>query len=259
MLNENSNDYIEVIEPFDNTSFLNNKTKLNNYELNFGEYNNQKFSTKPTDLNNWIFEESIFESEKEFDNKRIYITNTQREENKEEKMEKKKQRKDNIFKQIKVKTIKFFIDTLNYHIDKINRFYTFKNNIKKDVKERLKKEYNLSILETTLEDILKNYCEKDFNQKVLNFIYENLEKKKDNDNLNFIYNFLKMKFIDIIQIFALSKEEFYDKFGYYNNFLLEKIDCPNKDDMKQLIDFGLIEYLNLKTGREIHSKKLTNK
>ena len=86
-----------------------------------------------------------------------------------------------------------------------------------------------------------------------------MEKKKDNDNLNFIYNFLKMKFIDIIQIFALSKEEFYDKFGYYNNFLLEKIDCPNKDDMKQLIDFGLIEYLNLKTGREIHSKKLTNK
>ena len=97
MLNENSNDYIEVIEPFDNTSFLNNKTKLNNYELNFGEYNNQKFSTKPTDLNNWIFEESIFESEKEFDNKRIYITNTQREENKEEKMEKKKTKERQYF------------------------------------------------------------------------------------------------------------------------------------------------------------------
>ena len=32
MLNENSNDYIEVNEPFDNTSFLNNKTKLNNYD-----------------------------------------------------------------------------------------------------------------------------------------------------------------------------------------------------------------------------------
>ena len=63
-----------------------------------------------------------------------------------------------------------------------------------------------------------------------------------------------MKFIDVIKLFALSKEEYYNKFGYYNQFLLENSSYSNKKDMKDLIELGMIEYLNGKTGRNIKKK-----
>ena len=222
----------------------------NNYECKKDE-NPNIISTKPTeqksDQNKNKY--SQLECENNLDEKKNNFTQKKTEREKQE------PRKDNIFKQIKVKVIKFGIDTMNYyHIDKINRFYNFKNKIEKVVKERLKKEFNLEILESTIEEILIKYSENEFNKKVIVYIYDNLEKEKDNDDLNFVFNFLKMKFIDVIKLFALSKEEYYNKFGYYNQFLLENSSYSNKKDMKDLIELGMIEYLNEKTGRNIKKK-----
>ena len=224
---------------------------INNYECKKDE-NPNIISTKPTEQK---FDQNKnknlqLECENNLDEKKNNLTQKKTEREKQE-----PKRKDNIFKQIKVKVIKFGIDTMNYyHIDKINRFYNFKNKIVKVVKERLKKEFNLEILEYTIEDILIKYSENEFNKKVIVYIYDNLEKEKDNVNLNFVFNFLKMKFIDVIKLFALSNEEYYNKFGYYNKFLLENSSYSNKKDMKDLIELGMIEYLNEKTGRNIKKK-----
>ncbi len=222
-------------------------TISNNYELRINE--NPNVSTKPTE--GIIVSSKKVNSQQECENNLDENNFTQK---KTEREEEKKPRKDNIFKQIKVKGLKFFIDTMNHHMNKINRFYNFKNNFIREVKERLKKDYNLSLLQTTMEDIFINYSDKDFNKKVINFVNDNLKTKIDNENLIFIHNFLKMKFIDIIKIYALSNEQYYNKFGYDNKFLLEKSTIPNKDDMKNLIEFGLIEYLNEKIERNSQKK-----
>ena len=56
-------------------------------------------------------------------------------------------------------------------------------------------------------------------------------------------------FIDIIKIFDMKAEEFYEKYHFYNDNLLEKKNFKNKKEMKELIESGIIPYLEKKIAR----------
>ena len=169
-------------------------------------------------------------------------------------------RKDNIFKQIKIHAIKFIFDTINELMNqvKFNRFYKLdKNKLTEDFKNKVQKNYNLQILEKTVRKIINDNCKGDANKKIIEkfeaFVENNVEKKIENNNcISIIKRFLKEKFINVIQIFNMPKKEYESEFKLKNNFLLqcnEKI--KNKEILKELIKFGVVDYLNNKKERKL--------
>ena len=165
-------------------------------------------------------------------------------------------RKDNIFKQVKLQAIKFIINTLNKLLN--HPIYIFSNNIKKKLKDRVMKDYNIKILNESIENLLTNnhYCFDDNNKIIINF-FENIYKKnKDDKNLKLINNFLKKKLIEIIEIFGMNEELFEMEYGFKNEYLLEQNHkIINKYYLKNLINFGVIEFIKSKKGRNIKSNK----
>ncbi len=164
-----------------------------------------------------------------------------------------KPRKDNIFKQIKVQSIKFIINTLNEQVEKVfNRFYKFKNTIEKEFKDNIQKNNNLKILTMKLQNILINNCIDDSNEKLIKKIKERINGGENNENLIFINKLLNKKLIDIINMFGMEESEFLKEYGYYNKFLLKNYnnDYKNKEDMINLINYGMIQYLEDKNQRK---------
>jgi len=168
-------------------------------------------------------------------------------------------RKDNIFKQIKIHCIQFIFDTINELMNqvKFNRFYILdKNKLTEDFKTKVQKNYNLQILEKTVRDIINDDCKDDTNKEIIEefeeFVENNVEKNIENNKIISIINsFLKEKFINVIQIFNMTKEDYETKFQLKNNFLLECNEkIKNKKILKELIQYGVVKYLNKKKERK---------
>ena len=173
--------------------------------------------------------------------------------------DKSKIRKDNLFKQIKVHSIKFIFDTINELMNKaivneiqFNMFYKLnKNKLNTKFKNQVKKNFNLEILDKTIIDIINNDCIDDTNKNVIEKFEEFIQNNSENNKIfNLIKRFLSEKLAEVIKIFNMSKEEYETEFKFENKFLLkysEKI--INKKELINLIEYGLIEYLKNKRER----------
>ena len=140
---------------------------------------------------------------------------------------------------------------------KFNRFYKLdKNKLTEDFKKKVQKNYNLQILDKTIRDIINDDCLDDANKKIIEkfeaFVENNVEKNIENNNcISIIKRFLKEKFINVIQIFNIPKKEYESEFKLKNNFLFECNEkIKNKEILKELIKFGVVEYLNKKKERK---------
>ena len=160
-------------------------------------------------------------------------------------------RNDNIYKQLKIQAIKFTINTLNLLLD--NSIYVFQNVIKKEIKDKIQKNFNITLLNESIENLFteKKYCENENNNKIIEYYKRQINGKKS----ELINIFLKKKFIEMIKIFGMDKNEFKKQYGFENEYLLENITIKNKDYLKNLIDFGVNEFLEKKCGRNKTRKK----
>ena len=138
---------------------------------------------------------------------------------------------------------------------KFNRFYKLdKNQLTEDFKNKVQKNFNLKILDKTVREIINDDCKDDTNKKIIEkfeaFVENNVEKNIEN-NISIINSFLKEKFINVIQIFNMTKEDYETKFQLKNNFLLECNEkIKNKKILKELIQYGVVKYLNKKKERK---------
>jgi len=168
-------------------------------------------------------------------------------------------RPDNVFKQIKIHSVQFIFDTINELMNqvKFNRFYKLdKNQLTEDFKNKVQKNFNLKILDKTVREIINDDCKDDTNKETIEkfeaFVENNVEKNIENNNfISIINSFLKEKFINVIQIFNMTKEDYETKFQLKNNFLLECNEkIKNKKILKELIQYGVVKYLNKKKERK---------
>ena len=173
-----------------------------------------------------------------------------------EKQQNLKKRKDYLYKQIKIHVIKFAIQTLNnllkeiIKLNEFNSFYLFQNKFKNELKDNLKKEFNIQLIDLTLKDILIKYSQNKNNEKVLNKI----EQLNNTENCKLINKFLNIKFIDLIDIYVMSNDKFKENFYYENNLLLiNDSSIVNKKEIFDLINFGIRAYLYNK--RDLQQKK----
>ena len=158
-------------------------------------------------------------------------------------------RGDNIYKQVKIHTIQFVVNSMNDLLKgKINNFYKFKNTVAEEIKNKVEKKFNLEILEIIFKEIL-NYNNNTSNKEVLNQFEALFEKNKNDKDLIIIDQMLNMKFKDLIKMFGMSKNSFFKEFGFYNERLLINLDdnkIRNKILIKDLIQFGVDNYFHKK-------------
>ncbi len=147
-----------------------------------------------------------------------------------------------------------------------NSFYKLnKNKLKTDFKNKVKKDFNLKILETTIKDIINNFCVDDSiisNTKVIKELENFIKAKpeKNNEYYNLIEEFLNMKFVDVIKIFNMSKEDFKSKYNFENNSLLKNNkNIKNRKKLSELIDYGVKQFLEDKNGRKKKANSLFKK
>ena len=156
-------------------------------------------------------------------------------------------RKDNVFKQVKIHSIKFVIDTINDIAEKenINSFYRLnKNKIKNDIKTIVQKSFNLKILDMTIRKILEV---DDYNKNIIDYFEKNIKNEK---SLKLINGFLDKTLFEVIKIFNMSNEEYNNEFQSNNKFLLQfQNNIINKEKLIELIDFGVKDYLEQKKER----------
>ena len=156
-------------------------------------------------------------------------------------------RRDNVFKQVKIHSIKFVIDTINDigHKEKINSFYRLnKNNIKDDIKNRVQKSFNFEILDMTIRKILEV---DDYNKNIIDYFEKNIKNEK---SLKLINGFLDKTLFEVIEIFNMSNEEYNNEFQSNNKFLLQfQNNIINKEKLIELINNGVKDYLEQKKER----------
>jgi hypothetical protein len=156
-------------------------------------------------------------------------------------------RRDNVFKQVKIHSIKFVIDTINDIAEKenINSFCRLnKNNIKDDIKNRVQKSFNLKILNMTIREMLEV---DDYNKGVIDYFEENIKNEK---SLKLINGFLDKTLFEVIKIFNMSNEEYNKEFQSNNKFLLQyQKNIINKEKLIELINNGVKDYLEQKKER----------
>lgn len=161
-------------------------------------------------------------------------------------------RGDNIFKQVKIHTIQFVVNTMNDLLKgKINNFYKFKNTVAEEIKNKVEKKFNLEILEITFKEIL-NYNNNTSNKEVLNQFEALFEENKNDKDLINIDKMLNMKFKDLVKMYGMSVDSFYKEYRFYNERLLINLDdnkIRNKNLIKDLIQFGVDNYFHKKKGR----------
>ena len=171
---------------------------------------------------------------------------------------KNKLRYDNIYKQIKVHSIEFITCTINNLLsNKLNKFYKFnKNIVKKDFKLLTQKGLNMILLNIKIKELLTENCEKENNKVVLKVFQKKFKENPEDKNFQLVDQFLNLSFEEMVQIFGMKKEEFFEKYKYENKYLLECKNVKNKNEMKKLIDYGLSSFLEEKSKK---SKKLNKK
>ena len=156
-------------------------------------------------------------------------------------------RKDNVFKQVKIHSIKFVIDTINDIAEKenINSFKRLnKNKIKNDIKNRVQKSFNFEILDMTIRKILEV---DDYNKNIIDYFEKNIKNER---SLKLMNGFLDKTLFEVIKIFNMSNEEYNNEFQSNNKFLLQfQNNIINKEKLIELINFGVKDYLNLKKER----------
>ena len=240
MNNNNNNDKISENK-------CENKAKDNNYKLN-NKYNIcfTEFSTE-NELN--LNENKIDGN----DNKPTELNFVPKKKNPQK-------IKDNRFKQIKVHSLKFIINTMNKLLEEpkklglINLYLKFNNKVDITVKEKIDKNYNLDILNKTIKEILTNNINNEFIKKDLKEI-DNVIKTCEHKNFKILDKFLNiLKFKDIINIYGMSEDNFEREFGFKNEFLLEKNKNSktlnnNKKDMLELINQNVEQFLQKKKSR----------
>ena len=104
-----------------------------------------------------------------------------------------KKKEDNIMRKIKTHLIEFIVKLLNDSLkDKTKKFYK----IDKSISENLKRDFNLALLQRTLEDIFLNT---DINGRYKNYSNEALIKKIKKENIEEkTIELLSLKFIEVI-------------------------------------------------------------
>jgi len=127
-----------------------------------------------------LIEEKLIEKNSECKNDKNILTKKKRkrEKDKDKDNNNNQIRRDNVFKQVKIHSIKFVIDTINDIGDKekINNFYRLnKNNIKDDIKNRVQKSFNFEILDMTIRKILEV---DDYNKKIIDYFEKNIENER---------------------------------------------------------------------------------
>ena len=196
-----------------------------------------------------LIEEKLIEKNSECKNDKNILTKKKRkrEKDKDKDNNNNQIRKDNVFKQVKIHSIKFVIDTINdiWDKEKINNFYRLnKNNIKDDIKNRVQKSFNFEILNMTIREILKV---DDHNKNTIDYFEKNIKNEK---SLKLINGFLDKTLFEVIEIFNMSNEKYNDKFQSNNKFLLQfQNNIINKEKLIELINFGVKDYLALKKER----------
>ena len=193
-------------------------------------------------------EEKLIEKNSECKNDKNILTKKKRKREKnKDKDNNNKIRKDNVFKQVKIHSIKFVIDTINdiAEKEKINSFYRLnKNNIKDDIKNRVQKSFNFEILDMTIRKILEV---DDYNKNIIDYFEKNIKNEK---SLKLINGFLDKTLFEVIKIFNMSNEEYNNEFQSNNKFLLQfQNNIINKEKLIELINFGVKDYLDLKKER----------
>ena len=183
-------------------------------------------------LNNLIYDEVIEEVENKYLGKKIkrsYNSTTNIERQKYRKGRKKnddisqrshnKNSSDNIIKKIKSKCFENILQFINNILNQINNNIDEKKKILKDIDykyiNKLKKEFDLNLLNTSIKDLLsfevsgKFHCDVEFNKKL---IKELMETKYDNKFLMFALN---MTFREWLDLFTLKKDikEFSETFS----------------------------------------------
>ena len=195
-----------------------------------------------------LIEEKLIEKNSECKNDKNILTKKKRkrEKNKDKDNNNNKIRKDNIFKQVKIHSIKFVIDTINDIAEKenINSFYRLnKNKIKNDIKDRVQKSFNFEILDMTIREMLEV---DDYNKGAIDYFEKNIKNEK---SLKLINGFLNKKLFEVIEIFNMSNEKYNNEFQSDNKFLLFQKKIKNKEKLIELIIFGVKDYLALKKER----------
>ena len=226
---------------------IQNNCNSNKFDCNINSYiKSNFFSTGYSSKEKDIFVSNEDKSKKEQENNSEEImTNKKRNRN-----EFKKVKEDNIFKQVKTTTLQFIIRFLNIFLIEINQFCKLKNNIKKGVKEILRKDYNISLLNTNIKIIINNYSQNDYNKQILDLFQASFLKDPNNEKLILVNKLLNKKYFEIIEIFNMTNEEFKKEYSFDNPFLLENIKCVNKKEMSQLIKYGIISYMDKKNAKK---------
>ena len=194
-------------------------------------------------------EEKLIEKNSECKNDKNILTKKKRkrEKDKDKDNNNNQIRKDNVFKQVKIHSIKFVIDTINDIAEKenINSFYRLnKNKIKNDIKNRVQKSFNFEILDMTIRKILEV---DDYNKNIIDYFEKNIKNEK---SLKLINGFLDKTLFEVIKIFNMSNEEYNNEFQSNNKFLLQfQNNIINKEKLIELIDFGVKDYLDQKKER----------
>ena len=195
-----------------------------------------------------LIEEKLIEKNSECKNDKNILTKKKRKREKDkDKDNNNKIRRDNLFKQVKIHSIKFVIDTINDIAEKenINSFYRLnKNKIKNDIKTKVKKSFNFKILDMTIRKILEV---DDYNKNIIDYFEKNIKNEK---SLKLINGFLDKTLFEVIKIFNMSNEEYNNEFQSNNKFLLQfQNNIINKEKLIELINFGVKDYLDQKKER----------
>ena len=194
-------------------------------------------------------EENLIQKNSECKNDKNILTKKKRKrvKNKDKDNNNNQIRKDNVFKQVKIHSIKFVIDTINDIAEKenINSFYRLnKNKIKNDIKTIVQKSFNFKILDMTIRKILEV---DDYNKNIIDYFEKNIKNEK---SLKLINGFLDKTLFEVIKIFNMSNEEYNNEFQSNNKFLLQfQNNIINKEKLIELINFGVKDYLALKKER----------
>ena len=159
-----------------------------------------------------------------------------------------KKKEDNIMRKIKTHLIEFIVKLLNDSLkDKTKKFYK----IDKLISENLKRDFNLALLQRTLEDIFLNT---DINGRYKNYSNEALIKKIKEENIEEkTIELLSLKFIEVIY---KIQDEYLEE--YLESIKSKEINIENSsvneymESLKKIF-FGYEAWFKNKKGRNRES------
>ena len=162
-----------------------------------------------------------------------------------------KKKEDNIMRKIKTHLIEFIVKLLNDSLkDKTKKFYK----IHKSISENLKRDFNLALLQRTLEDIFLNT---DINGRYKNYSNEALIKKIKEENIEEkTIELLSLEFIEVI--YKIQDEYLEEYLESIKNKEIKEINIENSsvneymESLKKIF-FGYEAWFKNKKGRNRES------